>query len=110
MRKRVPASVLLATFVVLGLPSLALAASPSQLDEGSIKVAYGDLNIDTAAGAKTLYARLGKATEKACDLRPYKELGSIGLYNKSRSCYKARLSAAVERINSDELTRVHASS
>ena len=84
-----------------------MAASPSQFGEGSIQVEYGNLNIYTAAGAKALYGRLQKATAAACDLRPYRELGSIGLYNESRSCFKAKLSAAVERISNDKLTRLH---
>ena len=107
MRHHVLKTVVLASLVALGLPSLAAAASPSQFGEGSIQVEYGDLNINTVAGVKTLYARLQKATAAACDLRPYRELGSIGLYNESRSCYKAKLSAAVERISSDKLTRLH---
>jgi UrcA family protein len=110
MRHRVLKTVVLASFVALGLPSLAMAASPSQFGEGSIQVEYGDLNINTAAGAKALYKRLQKAAEEGCYLRPYRELGSIRLYNESRSCYKEKLSAVVERINSDELTKIHATS
>ena len=107
MRHRVLKTVVLASLFALGLPSLAVAASPSQFGEGSIQVEYGDLNINTVAGAKTLYTRLQKATAAACDLRPYRELGSIGLYNESRTCYKSKLSAAVERISNDKLTRLH---
>ena len=110
MRHRVLKTVVLASLFALGLPTLAVAASPSHLGEGSIQVEYGDLNIDTAEGAKTLYKRLQKAAEKGCYLRPYRELGSMRLYNESRSCYKEKLSAAVERINNDELTKIHASS
>ena len=107
MRNRGIKTVILASLVVLGLPSLVMAASPSQFGEGTIKVAYGDLNINTMAGAKTLYARMEKAAEVGCDLRPYSEIGSIKLYNESRACYKKNLAAAVERINSDTLTRIH---
>lgn len=107
MRKRVPASVLLATFVVLGLPSIALAASPSNFHKGSIKVEYGDLNISTLAGARTLYTRLENAARKGCDFRPLNELGSISRYKESRACYSEKLTAAVERIDSDTLTEIH---
>lgn len=107
MRHRVLKTVVLASLVALGVPSLTMAASPSYLDEGTIKVAYGDLNINTVAGARTLYARIEKAAEIGCDLRPYSEVGSIKRYNESRTCYKKNVSAAVERINSETLTKVH---
>ena len=107
MRKRVTASFLLASFVVLGLPSITLAASPSNFHNGSIKVEYGDLNINTLAGARTLYARLENAARKGCDYRPLIIHGSMSHYNKSRACYSEKLTAAVERIDSDTLTEIH---
>ena len=107
MKKRVFTGVAVASLIVLGLPSVVSAAAPSQLDRESIKVAYGDLDLATAAGAKTLYARLQRASEAACDLRPYRELGSISLYQEARSCYAKKLTSAVERIDSDELTKLH---
>jgi len=107
MRHRVTKTVVLAALVTLGLPSLTMAASPSNLNEGTIKVAYGDLDIDTMEGARTLYARIEKAAEIGCDLRPFSESGSIRHFNESRSCYKTNVTAAVERINSEALTKVH---
>ena len=107
MRHRVPKTVVLASLIALGVPSLTMAASPSNLDEGTIKVAYGDLNIDTVAGAKTLYARIERAAEIGCDLRPFSEVGSIKRYTESRTCYKKNITAAVERIDSEALTKVH---
>ena len=107
MRNRVLKTVIVTSLVVLGLPSLATAASPSQFGESSIKVEYGDLDINTVAGAKTLYARMEKAAEIGCDLRPFSETGSLKHYNESRACYKKNLAAAVERINSDALTKIH---
>jgi len=107
MRNRVLKTVIVTSLVVLGLPSLATAASPSQFGEGTISVAYGDLDINTVAGAKTLYARMEKAAKIGCDLRPYSEVGSMSHYRASRACYKENLAAAVERINSDALTKIH---
>ena len=107
MRHRVLKTVVLASLVALGAPSLTMAASPSYLDEGTIKVAYGDLNIDTVAGAKTLYARIERAAKTGCDFRSYTELGSIRRFNESRTCYEKHITAAVSRINSEALTKVH---
>ena len=107
MRNRGIKTVILASLVVLGLPSITMAASPNQFGEGTIKVAYGDLDINTMAGARTLYARMEKAAEVGCDLRPYRELGSLSRYKESRSCYNKILTAAVERIDSETLTKVH---
>ena len=97
MRKRVTASFLLATIVVLGLPSTTLAASPSNFHKGSI----------TLAGAKSWYARLENAAKKGCDHRPLIIHGSMSHYKKSRACYSEKLTAAVERIDSDTLTEIH---
>ena len=107
MRHRVLKTVVLASLVTLGLPSLTMAASPSYLDHGTIKVAYGDLDIDTMEGAKVLYSRIEKAAEIGCDFRPFNEIGSIRHFNEARSCYKTNVTAAVERINSKALTKVH---
>ena len=107
MRNRVLKTVAVASIVALGLPALTLAASPSYFDQGTIKVAYGDLNINTVEGAKTLYARIERAAEIGCDFRPYRELGSIRRFNESRNCYEKNVTAAVTRINSEALTKVH---
>jgi UrcA family protein len=109
MKKRVITGVFVASLIALGLPSAASASAPSEFGNGSIQVAYGDLDLTTAAGAKTLYARLQRASEVACDLRSYRELGSIGLHRESLSCYEKTLTGAVERIDSDELTKLHTS-
>ena len=107
MKKRVFTGIAIASLIALGLPSVVSASAPSQFGDGSIKVAYGDLDITTAAGAKTLYARLQRASEAACDLRSYRELGSISQYRESRSCYAKTLAGAVESIDSEELTKLH---
>ena len=110
MKKRVIKRVFFATIVALGLPSLSLAASPAQIENGAIKVGYGDLNITTEAGAKKLYVRLQRASEQACEVRSFREFGSIDLYNKSQVCYSETLAAVVKRVDSDMLTRIHTSS
>jgi hypothetical protein len=48
-----------------------------------------------------------KAAAKGCDLRPYIQSGSMKHFKESRACYKENLAAAVERINSDALTKIH---
>ena len=107
MRNRVLTTVAIASIVALGLPALTIAASPSYLDKGTIKVAYGDLNIDTVAGAKTLYGRIEKAAAAGCDFRPLRELGSIRRYKESQTCYEKHVTAVVTRIDSEALTKVH---
>lgn len=95
--------------VGITLPAVASAGAPGQAEDTSIKVSYEDLNIDSAAGARVLYARLKRASEKVCHVGSLAEQGSIERVRNSRVCYDEVLSDAVESIDSDALTRIHAS-
>lgn len=91
------------------LPAAASAGGPGQAEDTSIKVSYEDLNIDSAAGARVLYARLKRASERACNVESLSEHGSIERALDAKACYDEVLSNAVENVGSDALTRIHAS-
>ena len=93
--------------VAIALPAAALAGAPDQAADNSIKVSYADLNIQSEAGARVLYARLKRASEKACNVESLSELGSVDRARNARVCYDEVLSNAVENIDSDALTRMH---
>lgn len=108
-RKAATTAVAAATLIAFGLPLSASAAAPSQFEKVSVKVAYNDLNIATYSGAKTLYTRLQRASRKACSFRPSSRVVSVREATEARRCYSSTLEAAVEKIDSDTLTEVHAS-
>ena len=89
------------------LPAIELAAAPSQIEGFSVKVSYADLNIHSEAGAKVLYSRLKRASQKVCDVGSYSQHGSVLEVRKAKACYHETLSTAVGNIDSDALKNVH---
>ena len=101
----------IAALVVLGLgaSASAVAASPSQIDGGSIEVSFADLNIQNSAGAKVLYGRLQQASKTVCNVESFRELGSLARVAETASCYAETLDEAVAKIDSDALQAIHTS-
>jgi UrcA family protein len=109
MNKRVMNRLVFATLLALALPSAAMATSPSQRDDINIKVAWDDLNIHSAAGAKILYTRVERAAEKACGVATLAELGSVKRVYDAKECADYLVEKAVKQIDSEELQKIHAS-
>lgn len=110
MQRAKPLKSLVALLAVLGVgaPAIVLAASPSQFDTNSITVSYADLNIESAEGARVLYTRLKRASREACDVHTLTVAGSVRRVAQAQACYREALSEAVEEIDSDALTKIHA--
>ena len=86
-----------------------LQGGAGRAEDTSVKVSYEDLNINSEAGARVLYSRLKRASEKVCNVESLTEHGSIERVRDARLCYREVLSSAVENIDSDALTRIHTS-
>jgi UrcA family protein len=99
----------LSSLLVIGVavPAIGLAATPSQLDDVSIRVSYADLNIQSEAGAKVLYSRLKRASEQACGIQSHVINGSLVATLRARNCFRDTLEASVEKIDSEALTEIH---
>lgn len=95
--------------VALGASTTASADERNQLKGVSVKVSYADLNLEKQEGAKALYRRLQQASKRACDYRGLKIAGSIQRMIETQQCYRAALSAAVERVDNERLTQIHSS-
>ena len=83
------------------------AAERAMLGKGasSVAVHYGDLNLSTTAGARTLYTRLGAAARRVCGSQPlYTELREQARF---RSCYDQALDTAVRKVDSARLYALH---
>ena len=78
------------------------AAQPAHADEYAVKtttVKYGDLNLQSEAGARALYRRLQRAATRVCG-DDYRSFGW-------RQCYQKALSGAVDDVGAPTLMAVH---
>lgn len=80
------------------------AATPGVV-RTQVVVDYADLDLDSVAGNKALYARLSHAAARACGPEPEsKDLRGRSDY---RQCREEALAKAVDRIGSPELQALH---
>jgi UrcA family protein len=84
--------------------ALAGAAMHRSLDP-AITVRFADLNLDTAEGTRTLYARIRSAAQTVCG-------PSFSLWDGSRlawwkDCYRSSTAEAVAQIDRPRLTALH---
>lgn len=107
---------LVATFLVtvLGGPAVVLANTISYIEVGKASVSYADLNLESEEGVRVLYRRLKRASNNLCSSTPPTIAGSvpnfyIDIYGqKTRQCYREALSNAVDKVDNEDLTRIHA--
>jgi UrcA family protein len=91
---------LLAAIVIVALGAPAYAtADASDLKGKSVKVSYADLNLEKYEGAKALYRRLQQASKQACELRSFREEGSLRVNSERLECYRNTLSEAVAEVD-----------
>jgi len=94
--------------IAAGLPFAAQAGEPAGAKriESSVVVSYADLDLANPAGARTLYARLKRASAKACGHQPPPL--SLRAAKEYQDCYGSALNKAVKRVNSQQLYALHA--
>ncbi|MGH8210465.1 MAG: UrcA family protein [Steroidobacteraceae bacterium] len=89
----------LAGLLLTGSLGVAQAAAPAD-DVPSVVVAYGDLDLSTAAGARTLYRRIAIAATQVCPFDGSRDLARLA-YN--HACRRDAIARAVRDINSPQL-------
>ncbi len=107
---------LVATFVVivLGGPATVLADTISYFEIDKARVSYADLDLESEESVRVLYRRLKRASSKLCSAEPPHVAGSLpiiyvfGNTQETRQCYREALSNAVDKIDNEDLTRIHA--
>ncbi len=107
---------LVATFVVIVLsgPAVVLADTISYFEVGKASVSYADLNLESEESVRVLYRRLKRASKELCSATPPRIAGSVPNYyqpyngQETRQCYRDTLSNAVDNIENEDLTRIHA--
>jgi UrcA family protein len=102
---RLVASIAAASFVVLG--SAAAITTAQAADDGaalSRVVKYGDLNLDSADGARALLGRIHSAANSVC--APL-ESRSLDHQASWQTCYNQAIASAVAQIDSVRLTAAY---
>ena len=101
---------LVATFVVivLGGPAVVLAGTPSDFEVAKVTVSYADLNLENEEGVQTLYRRLQRASKEVSGLTSFGRVGTAGRFQEIRRSYRKTLSNAVEKIDNERLSEIHA--
>ncbi len=105
---------LVATFVVIVLagPALVLADTPNYIEHARATVSYADLNLENEEGVRVLYQRLQDASKEVCSVASPKIAEPIlkksWRLKETQRCYRKTLSNAVDKIDHEDLTRVHA--
>lgn len=95
----------LALAALLAAP--ALAAAPGSSDDVTVRVEYDDLDIHDPDGALVLYERLRHASARACEVGPYRVLGSLKRVRDAQDCYDELLDRFVAQVDSAELRKLH---
>jgi len=101
---------LVATFViiVLGGPAVVLASTSSHLETNKATVSYADLNLKNEEGVRVLYRRLQRTSKEVCGVTSLHIRGSLHFLSKAQQCYRETLSNVVDKIDNEDLTRIHA--
>ncbi len=101
---------LVATFVVivLGGPAVVLASTSSHLETNKATVSYADLNLKNEEGVRVLYRRLQRTSKEVCGVTSTRISGSHHFLSKAHQCYLETLSNVVDKIDNEDLTRIHA--
>lgn len=109
MRTSIPA---LTAAVMLAALSLAAHADPSSATtlRGHGVVNYGDLNIESEAGAKILLQRLERAAKKACGGQATFSSYTGSLDHTFEQCWTEAIARAVKQLGAPTVTRVYAES
>lgn len=93
----------------ISAPAAASLGTDKAQEDNAVRVSYADLNLENAAGAQVLYSRLQRASKQACGVESYRNAGSIGIKADMQRCYRETLTASVQKIDSEELTKIHGS-
>jgi UrcA family protein len=91
---------------LMGFMVLAAAQAPAAPLDTEVVVKYGDLDINSAAGAEKLYERIRQAAAQVC---PQVSSFDLPRHLASVRCQDALVAHAVSRVASPQLAAVYAS-
>jgi UrcA family protein len=86
--------------LLVGAAATTHAATPS--NPPAIKVAYGDLNLDSVPGTQALYTRIVSAARTVCGSR-YVDIRDLGALARTQACETRAVTQAVQDVHSPAL-------
>jgi UrcA family protein len=93
------------TAILCCMALLNVAAAEERFSEPATKVVnYADLNLNTAAGAQSLYGRLRAAAAVVCKQHEGRTLQAM---SRQRACIDQAIAGAVKQIDSTTVTAYH---
>jgi UrcA family protein len=99
------ASIVISALVIVGgIATVSTARAADAEPRRTMVISYADLNVDSEAGAKVLYARLQQAAQDVCSPLESHELS---VRSKWLRCYDAALSSAVAQVNKIAVTQLY---
>lgn len=87
----------IALLAALAASLSSFAAVPAAAQDTSVNVAYGDLDIATAAGAQALAQRFEAGVDTACARPDMRDLKAMSEFS---ACKSAAISSATQQLNS----------
>jgi UrcA family protein len=95
----------IAALCVAGLPAAHANQKDNLIEGSSITVKFGDLNLQSSAGAEELFRRIQHAATKVCwDARDMRVLNDIA----RRECVERAVAKAVNDVNKPYLNALYA--
>ena len=91
--------------MAVGLVNVARSATPDQ--PASVKVAYGDLNLASEKGTRTLYARITAAARQVCGADSV-DMRDLQAFSAERACERQAIANAVHDVQGTNLASVRA--
>jgi UrcA family protein len=90
---------------MVGVQAASAQSLSSNEDTVSVRVSYGDINLGSQAGAKTMVARIHRAAEQVCGPQPdHKALDLTRSYDR---CVSSAVGGAVASINRPSVTALN---
>lgn len=94
--------------LLMGVPAMSAASHQSfDASDGTLRVSYSDLDLNSDAGIDVLYQRLQKVSQMACDTGTLHQKGSVKATMAAMSCYDKMLSRVVAKVGNAKLTAKH---
>jgi UrcA family protein len=95
---------ILSAFGALVVGSTAGMAQAATFDDAAptVKVVYGDLNLTSAQGISTLYARIVSAARQACNVEDI-DIRDLQRFVAAQSCESTAIAQAVKSVPSPQL-------
>jgi len=89
--------------MLAGMSQVARAAEPAR----SVTVAYGDLNLTSAAGTDALYARIVSAARAVCGAGEV-DIRNLQAFAAEQACESSAITQAVQAVHNPALAALYA--